>query len=159
MLRVGSIIHLCEAFNALLPNNLTQAWRSQGKRGIWLKLPKERASLIPSAIQSGFDFHHADPVSKRETESPVFQEPSSLNMKHSFRPAHTYTLPACESAWLHLSQGHVMLTAWLPTEPSTLPPNASHQVCMMMCHRDITTQVYVNPRFERTGWCWSLGLE
>lgn len=29
---------------------------------------------------------------------------------------------------LALSQDYVMLTKWLPDTPSTLPPNASHQV-------------------------------
>jgi hypothetical protein len=28
----------------------------------------------------------------------------------------------------HAEAGHVMMTLWLPDEPSTLPPNASHQV-------------------------------
>ena len=63
-----------------------QTWRAQGKRGIWLSLSKARSSLVPVAVEKGFDFHHADP-------------------------------------------GHVMMVAWLPEEASTLPPNASHQVC------------------------------
>ncbi len=32
-----------------------------------------------------------------------------------------------------LLQGYVMLTRWLPDEPSTLPPNASHQVGVGAC--------------------------
>jgi hypothetical protein len=41
----------------------TQEWIALGKRGIWLKLFKDRAPLISVAIELGFDFHHADPVS------------------------------------------------------------------------------------------------
>ncbi len=39
-----------------------QTWRTQGKRGIWLRVGKERSTLIPVAVELGFDFHHADPV-------------------------------------------------------------------------------------------------
>ncbi|GBG77027.1 hypothetical protein CBR_g23353 [Chara braunii] len=60
-------------------------WASQQRKGVWLKLPRENANLVPLAISEGFDYHHAE---------------------------------------LH----YVMLTKWLPPTPSTLPPNASHQV-------------------------------
>ncbi len=39
-----------------------QAWRESRKRGVWLKVPREKSNLIPSAISVlGFDFHHAEP--------------------------------------------------------------------------------------------------
>ncbi len=27
-------------------------------RGVWLKIPKEKAELIPAAIKNGFELHH-----------------------------------------------------------------------------------------------------
>ncbi|GAX76310.1 hypothetical protein CEUSTIGMA_g3756.t1 [Chlamydomonas eustigma] len=38
-----------------------QEWTALGKRGIWLKLLKDQAPLIPMTVELGFDFHHADP--------------------------------------------------------------------------------------------------
>ena len=37
------------------------AWREEGKRGIWLNIPKERTELMPAAIEAGFDLHHTEP--------------------------------------------------------------------------------------------------
>ena len=37
------------------------AWREEGKRGIWMSIPKERTELMPAAIEAGFDLHHTEP--------------------------------------------------------------------------------------------------
>jgi 8-oxo-dGTP pyrophosphatase MutT (NUDIX family) len=37
-----------------------EAWKSEGKRLIWLKVPIERAALIPVAVNAGFIFHHSN---------------------------------------------------------------------------------------------------
>ena len=63
-----------------------QTWRQQARRGIWLRVPIDKAYLINIAVSAGFTFHHAEP-------------------------------------------DYLMLTLWLPDTESTLPPNASHQVC------------------------------
>lgn len=42
------------------PHVYLQAWKASGKRGIWLKVSKPRSSLIPHAVEQGFDFHHAE---------------------------------------------------------------------------------------------------
>lgn len=41
--------------------NYLQTWRSEGRRGLWLQIPTERAALIPVATSAGFEFHHAKP--------------------------------------------------------------------------------------------------
>ena len=41
--------------------SLLQAWRKQGKRGIWLRVPTERSAYIEPAVAAGFLFHHAEP--------------------------------------------------------------------------------------------------
>lgn len=38
-----------------------ESWAGQGKRGIWLRVPSQVASLIDPAIMLGFEFHHAQP--------------------------------------------------------------------------------------------------
>ena len=38
-----------------------EEWRDQGLKGIWLKVPKQGAALIPAATEIGFEFHHAVP--------------------------------------------------------------------------------------------------
>nr|GEX69653.1 NUDIX hydrolase 8-like [Tanacetum cinerariifolium] len=35
-------------------------WRTQGKKGIWLKLPLEKCDLVPIAVKEGFRYHHAE---------------------------------------------------------------------------------------------------
>ncbi|XP_059064478.1 nudix hydrolase 2-like [Cryptomeria japonica] len=32
-----------------------------GKRAVWIKVPKEQATLVPVAIEAGFWYHHAEP--------------------------------------------------------------------------------------------------
>ncbi|GJS49051.1 NUDIX hydrolase 8-like protein [Tanacetum coccineum] len=35
-------------------------WRTQGKKGIWLKLPLEKCDFVPIAVKEGFQYHHAE---------------------------------------------------------------------------------------------------
>jgi 8-oxo-dGTP pyrophosphatase MutT (NUDIX family) len=37
-----------------------ETWRNEGKRLVWLKVPIERAALIPLAVEKGFFFHHSN---------------------------------------------------------------------------------------------------
>eukprot|EP00878_Enallax_costatus_P032166 GHUV01035277.1.p1 GENE.GHUV01035277.1~~GHUV01035277.1.p1 ORF type:complete len:254 (+),score=37.71 GHUV01035277.1:51-812(+) len=46
-------------FRAALQQSL-KAWSEQGKRGVWLKIPRELSQLIPIAVEPGFTFHHAE---------------------------------------------------------------------------------------------------
>ncbi|CAE5973462.1 unnamed protein product [Arabidopsis arenosa] len=48
-----------EDFNAKLDVSL-KAWKDQGKKGIWIKLPCELLSLVDVAIKKGFTYHHAE---------------------------------------------------------------------------------------------------
>ncbi|KAL8594458.1 hypothetical protein ACOMHN_018166 [Nucella lapillus] len=36
-------------------------WKKEGRRGLWVKVQRDRASLIPLLTQLGLDFHHAQP--------------------------------------------------------------------------------------------------
>ncbi|PTQ44821.1 hypothetical protein MARPO_0018s0016 [Marchantia polymorpha] len=36
-------------------------WKSQERKGVWLKLPTENANLVFPAIEAGFVYHHAEP--------------------------------------------------------------------------------------------------
>lgn len=46
-----------DQFHAALQAALRR-WRSAGKTHVWLTLPRERAALIPAAVEAGFAFHH-----------------------------------------------------------------------------------------------------
>ncbi|KAK9716324.1 hypothetical protein RND81_06G225500 [Saponaria officinalis] len=46
-------------FASLLQSSLSH-WKIKGKKGIWLKLPSERAELVPVAVKGGFQYHHAE---------------------------------------------------------------------------------------------------
>ncbi|CAM8978902.1 unnamed protein product [Rhodiola kirilowii] len=35
-------------------------WRSKGKKGVWLKLLRDRSDLVPIALKEGFEYHHAE---------------------------------------------------------------------------------------------------
>ncbi len=50
-----------EEFSAVLAASL-DAWRQHGYRGIWLKVPRQRAHLVGHAVDAGFEFHHAERV-------------------------------------------------------------------------------------------------
>jgi hypothetical protein len=43
---------------------LPQRWREEGKRGIWLKIPAQKAQYVGIAVDCGFEFHHAEKVGK-----------------------------------------------------------------------------------------------
>ncbi|ESQ39917.1 hypothetical protein EUTSA_v10000989mg [Eutrema salsugineum] len=47
------------AFSALLRSSLSN-WTLQGKKGVWIKIPKELIGLAETAVKEGFWFHHAE---------------------------------------------------------------------------------------------------
>ncbi|KAF3776319.1 Nudix hydrolase 2 [Nymphaea thermarum] len=49
------------AFSASLKASISK-WRLQGKKGVWLKIPIQLAKLVPSAVEEGFWYHHAEPT-------------------------------------------------------------------------------------------------
>lgn len=49
-----------QEFSALLKASLS-LWRTQEKRGIWIKLPIELSNLVDIAVKEGFRYHHAEP--------------------------------------------------------------------------------------------------
>jgi len=55
-----------EVFHEVLTTSLSN-WREQKYRGIWLKLPIDKAHFVGYAVDSGFVFHHAEPVSESFT--------------------------------------------------------------------------------------------
>lgn len=46
-------------FEPLLRASL-DAWRSDGKRLAWIRVPIDRAALIPAVVSHGFTYHHAN---------------------------------------------------------------------------------------------------
>ncbi|XP_068650512.1 nudix hydrolase 8-like [Aristolochia californica] len=46
-------------FASMLRSSLSH-WKLMGKKGVWLKLPSERADLVPIAVKEGFEYHHAE---------------------------------------------------------------------------------------------------
>ncbi|ANM62503.1 nudix hydrolase homolog 5 [Arabidopsis thaliana] len=62
----GTVVNLMEVesmtigdFDSKLDVSL-KAWKDQGKKGIWIKLPSELSSLVDTAIKKGFTYHHAE---------------------------------------------------------------------------------------------------
>ncbi|EOA31136.1 hypothetical protein CARUB_v10014299mg [Capsella rubella] len=62
----GVVVNLMEVvsmtvddFDAKLDFSL-RTWKGQGKKGIWIKLPRELSSLVDTAIKKGFTYHHAE---------------------------------------------------------------------------------------------------
>jgi 8-oxo-dGTP pyrophosphatase MutT (NUDIX family) len=49
-----------EEFRASLQDSLSE-WRGAGAKGVWLQIPSNRTELMPCAIDSGFEIHHAQP--------------------------------------------------------------------------------------------------
>ncbi|KAI4371179.1 hypothetical protein MLD38_019445 [Melastoma candidum] len=47
------------AFLSILRASISN-WRVQGKKGVWIKLTKDLANLIESAVKEGFNYHHAE---------------------------------------------------------------------------------------------------
>uniref|UniRef100_A0A0D6QRC6 Nudix hydrolase domain-containing protein n=1 Tax=Araucaria cunninghamii TaxID=56994 RepID=A0A0D6QRC6_ARACU len=35
-------------------------WAEQGKKGVWIKVPKNHAKVVPAVIEEGFWYHHAE---------------------------------------------------------------------------------------------------
>jgi ADP-ribose pyrophosphatase YjhB (NUDIX family) len=59
----GVIINSLPSNDAQFEEMLTYSmgyWKEIKRRGIWLKLPIERASFVPIAAKQGFVFHHAE---------------------------------------------------------------------------------------------------
>ncbi|KAF9664366.1 hypothetical protein SADUNF_Sadunf16G0011100 [Salix dunnii] len=61
----GVIVELSEAMDLKVFASMLKAsialWRSQGKRGVWIKVPIELINLVEVAVKEGFWFHHAEP--------------------------------------------------------------------------------------------------
>lgn len=55
-----------------------ETWRREGKRGIWLRVPKQVACLVDPAVMLGFEFHHAQPGYVMLTRWLPESGPSSL---------------------------------------------------------------------------------
>ncbi|KAF5769385.1 putative hydrolase [Helianthus annuus] len=48
-----------KVFASILRSSVS-VWRTEGKKGIWLKLPVEKCDLVPIAVREGFQYHHAE---------------------------------------------------------------------------------------------------
>ena len=55
-----------------------EAWRKQNRRGVWLKIPIEHASLVPVAASQGFVYHHAEKDYVMMTHWLPVNEPNPL---------------------------------------------------------------------------------
>lgn len=53
-------------------------WRSQKKKGVWLKLPLEYSLFVPPATEAGFLFHHAESTYVMLVHWLASDEPPSL---------------------------------------------------------------------------------
>lgn len=49
-----------EAFGTWMRKAI-DGWLQNGRKGIWLRIPKEAAHLVPEAVDMGFAYHHASP--------------------------------------------------------------------------------------------------
>ncbi|XP_070206088.1 uncharacterized protein [Littorina saxatilis] len=49
-----------EEFISSIKDGIVQ-WKVAGKRGLWVKVDKSNATLVPLLTQLGLDFHHAQP--------------------------------------------------------------------------------------------------
>ena len=78
-------------------------WRAEGKRGVWLHVPRQFAAVIPVATELGFEFHLVAAAS-----AAVSAESSSSSSQNS---------------------NVLVLSKWLPTDtPNRLPVGPTHQV-------------------------------
>ncbi|KAI9379919.1 hypothetical protein POPTR_016G006000v4 [Populus trichocarpa] len=61
----GVIVELSEAMDLKVFASMLKAsialWRSQSKRGVWIKVPIQLVNLVEAAVKEGFWFHHAEP--------------------------------------------------------------------------------------------------
>lgn len=125
------------SFKAALDPALA-SWRQRGYRGIWLKVPADKAHVIGQAVDAGFEFHHAEQVGLTaarlgcRTSFSCERLISSAGLAKGMATSHAVSM--CSSTGLFsmplvsLLQAYVMLTLWLPDTENKLPPNASHQV-------------------------------
>ena len=49
-----------ETFEETLTRSIAE-WKRDGTRGVWFKVPLNRASLVPILVENDFVFHHAEP--------------------------------------------------------------------------------------------------
>jgi len=49
-----------ETFEETLTRSIFE-WKRDGTRGVWFKVPLNRAPLVPILVENGFVFHHAEP--------------------------------------------------------------------------------------------------
>ncbi|KAG0462056.1 hypothetical protein HPP92_020532 [Vanilla planifolia] len=60
---------MADAFATMLQSSLF-SWKlkacSKGKKGIWLRLPLDKADLVPIAVKEGFKYHHAEQTSAED---------------------------------------------------------------------------------------------
>ena len=47
-------------FSAQLSHSMA-AWEGDGHKVVWLEIPISKAALVPTAVNAGFSFHHAEP--------------------------------------------------------------------------------------------------
>ncbi|KAG6514771.1 hypothetical protein ZIOFF_025141 [Zingiber officinale] len=80
-----------------------EIWRQQEKRGVWIKLPIELASLVQPTVE------HLDASSDPST--PVLD----IDPYEGFR-------------YHHAEPNYLMLVYWIPATQNTLPVNATHRV-------------------------------
>ncbi|KAK6935134.1 hypothetical protein RJ641_035289 [Dillenia turbinata] len=74
---------------------------AEGKRVVWLKLPRELSALVPIAVKENMDL--------------------LLNIR-------IYLFLQEGFEYHHAERGYMMLTYWIPEGSCLLPANASHQV-------------------------------
>ncbi|WOL19189.1 nudix hydrolase 2 isoform X1 [Canna indica] len=61
----GLIVELEDPMDSTVFHTSLQAsitnWRTQGIKGVWIKLPLKLANLVEAAVEEGFWYHHAEP--------------------------------------------------------------------------------------------------
>lgn len=115
------------AFTSTLARSL-EHWKEQGKRGIWLQIPVAQAAFIAPAINEAGGLAWAG----------AFRIPYLIRAYCWSAATILGTLSRIELdenaviagfEFHHAEKTHAMLTRWLSDDmPSTIPPNASHQV-------------------------------
>ena len=90
-----------DAFAAQLEASIA-AWIAAGVRGVWLKIPKERAEYVGTAVHAGgFGFHHAEPDYVMMTRWLPTDEPDMLPPNASHQVG--------VGAFVHDGKGRVLL--------------------------------------------------
>ena len=114
LVRASDLPPSVDAFKASLSASLAE-WRGARKRGVWLKLPLDKAEYVP---------HAARPPAR--PARPARPAPPSARYRRV--TAQPQPQVAAGFQYHHAEATYLMLTQWLPAdEPSTLPANASHQ--------------------------------